>query len=116
MCVCVRVCMRACVRACVCDILDIVGVTLWHKRCNVDILRETEEHPVEQQLRQKRLQWFGHLQRMPDHHIQKQILRCRPEGNRTPGGTQLQWIDMLNRDLGDIPDLQHLVHDREAWR
>ena len=69
---------------------DILGVTLWHKQRNVDILRETEEHPVEQQLRQKRLQWFGHLQRMPDHRIQKQILRCRPEGNsRTPGGTQL---------------------------
>ena len=53
---------------------DNLGVTLWHKRHNVDILRETEEHPVEQQLRQKRLQWFGHLQRMPDHRIQKQIL------------------------------------------
>ena len=96
---------------------DILGVTLWHKRRNVDILRETEEHPIEQQLRQKRLQWFGHLQRMPDHRIQKQILRCRPEGTRrTPGGTQLRWIDLLNRDLGDIPDWQHLVHNRETWR
>ena len=46
---------------------DILGVTLWHKRRNADVLRETEEHLIEHQLRQKRQQWFGHLQRMPDH-------------------------------------------------
>ena len=42
---------------------DIVGVTLWNMRHNVDILEETRELPMEQ-LRPKRLQWFGHLQRM----------------------------------------------------
>ena len=46
---------------------DIVGVTLWDKRRNEDILKETGEIPVEEQLRQRRLQWFGHLQRMPNH-------------------------------------------------
>ena len=46
---------------------DIVGVTLWDKWCNVDILEETGELPIEEQLRKKRLQCFGHLQRMPDH-------------------------------------------------
>ena len=38
---------------------DILGVTLWHRHHNSDILRETGEPPVEDQLRQKRLQWFG---------------------------------------------------------
>ena len=42
---------------------EIVGVTLWDRRRNVDILEETSELPVEEQLRHKRLQWFGHLQR-----------------------------------------------------
>ena len=49
---------------------DILGVTLWHRHHNSDILRETGEPPVEDQLRQKRLQWFGHMQRMPDHRVQ----------------------------------------------
>ena len=26
---------------------DILGVTLWRKRRNADVLRETEEHPIE---------------------------------------------------------------------
>ena len=46
---------------------DIVGVTLWDMRHNVDILEETGELPMKEKLRLKRLQWFGHLQRMPDH-------------------------------------------------
>ena len=96
---------------------DILGITLWHKRRNTDILRETGEHTVEHQLRQKRLQWFGHLQRMPDHRIQKQVLRCRPEGKRrTPGGTPLRWVDLLKRDLADVPNWQELVQDRDSWR
>ncbi len=35
---------------------DIVDVTLWDLRCNVDILEETGELPIKEQLRLKRLQ------------------------------------------------------------
>ena len=46
---------------------DILGLTLWDMHQNVDILKETGELPVEEQLRQRRLQWLGHVQRMPNH-------------------------------------------------
>ena len=96
---------------------DIVGVTLWDKRRNVDILEETGELPIEEQLRQKRLQWFGHLQRMPDHRPQKQLLRCRPSGKkRKPGGTSLRWVDLISRDLTGMTNWQEVVTDRSAWR
>ena len=49
---------------------DIMGVTLWDMWCNVDILEESGELPIKEQLRLKRLQWFGHLQKMPDHRPQ----------------------------------------------
>ena len=67
---------------------EIAGVTLWDRRKKVDILEETDELPVEEQLHHKRLQWFGHLQRMPENLPQKQVLRCRPHGRKQkPGGT-----------------------------
>ena len=50
---------------------DIVGVTLWNKRRNEDILAETEEVLVEDQVKLRQLQWFGHLQRMPVHRPQR---------------------------------------------
>ena len=39
------------------------------------VLERTGELPVEDQLRQRHLMWLGHLWRMPDHSIQKQLMR-----------------------------------------
>ena len=65
-------------------------MTLWGKQRNADIMEETGELQVEEQLRQKRLQWFGHLQKIPDHWPQKQLLRCKLRGkNRRLCGTSL---------------------------
>ena len=59
---------------------EIVGVKLWDRRRNVDILEETREPPIEEQLRQRWLQWFGHLKRKPDNRPHKQVLSCQPQG------------------------------------
>ena len=64
---------------------EIVVVTLWERR-NVDILEETGELPVEEQLCYKRLHWFGHLQRMPENWPQKQVLRCQSHGRKHKPG------------------------------
>ena len=60
----------------------ILGLTLWDMHRNVDILKVAGELPVEEQLRHMRLQWLGHVERMPDHHSQKQLLKCRPQGKK----------------------------------
>ena len=68
--------------------------------------------PVEEQLKQKQLQWLGHVQRMPDHRTQKQLLRYRPQGKRRrPGVTLLRWIDVVSRDLVGVPNWQETVKD-----
>ncbi len=96
---------------------DIIGVTLWDQKRNEDILAETGEMPVEDQLKLKQLRWFGHLQRLPDHRPQRQVLKCRPQGKRRkPGGTPLRWIDIVNRDLANIANWKQLVKDRTQWR
>ena len=96
---------------------EIVGVTLWDRRRNVDILEETGELPVEEQLRHKRLQWFGHLQRMPENRPQRQVLRCRPHGRkRKPGGTSQRWVDLVHKDLSNLPHWNEHVKNRSQWR
>ena len=49
---------------------DILGVSRWNMLWNTVILERTGELPMEDQLRQRRLQWLGHLWRMPDNRIQ----------------------------------------------
>ena len=72
---------------------DSVGMTLWHKMRNEDIFADTGEVLVEAQLKLRRLQWFGHLRRMPEYWPQWQVLKCRPQGQkRKLGGTSPSWI------------------------
>ena len=92
---------------------DILGLTQWDMHRNVDIMKETDELPVEEQVRQRRLQWLGHVQWIPDHRPQKQLLRCRSQGKRRrPGGTPLRWIDIISRDLVGVTNWQEEIKDR----
>ena len=76
------------------------------------IFADTGEVPVEAQLKLRRLQWFGHLRRMPEYQPHRQVLKCHPQGkNRKPRGTSLHWLDVVNS-----PKLQEPVQDRSRWR
>ena len=54
---------------------------------------------------------------MPDHFLQKQFLRCRSQGKkRRPGGTLLQWIEVISTDLGGVANWQEVVKDFPTGR
>ena len=96
---------------------DIVRVTLWNKKKNEDILAETGEVPVEDQVKLRRLQWFGPPSKDASPSTTRQVLKCRLQGkNRKPGGTPLRWIDIINGDLSRIDNWEELVKDRNQWR
>ena len=96
---------------------DILGLTLWDKVRNTTILERTGELPVEEQLWQRKLQWFGHVWRMPAHCPQRPVLRCRSIGRkRPPGGTPLCRCDLLNDDLKGMRNWSKAIEDRAEWR
>ena len=101
---------------CLHDIL-LVGITLWNRVWNIDILERTGMVSVEDQLKQRRLQWFGHVWRMLTSRPQRQLLRCRPSGRHRPtGGAPLHWCDLISRDLRDITNWTTMITDRQQWR
>ena len=72
---------------------------------------------MEEQLWQRKLQWFGHVWRMPAHCPQRQVLRCRSIGRkRPPGGTPLRWCDLLNDDLKGMRNWSKAIKDRAEWQ
>ena len=89
------------------------GTAPTDSRHNIYILEESRELPIEQQLRKKWLQWFGHLCRIPDHQVAQQLLRCQPSGKcRKPGGTSQHWVDLISGDLSDLDNGQQPVQNR----
>ena len=96
---------------------DILGLTLCNSSYNADVLEECGEATMRDQPRLKKLQWSGHLMRMPIHRPQRQILMCRPQGKRRPpGGIPLRWIDVVHKDLASLCNWHQMVNDRTTWR
>ena len=95
---------------------DIIGFTLWDRMQNTTILEIDGELAVEDQLHQRRLQWFGHIWRMPAHRPQRQLLWCRPNGRKRPqGGAPLRWCNLISDDLKGITNWMNTIQDRTEW-
>lgn len=100
-------------------IREILGVTRWDQIPNADNLARAREAPIGEQIRQRRLQWLGHLERMDPSRPQHKLLRSKLHGvTRPPGGTKQRWIDTIAKDLKDtgILDFERAVQDRPRWR
>jgi hypothetical protein len=63
----------------------------------------------------KRLQWYGHIKRMPEERIPKLIMECIPEERRKRGHPRKTWMEgeqaaMTTRNLE-----QDQRRNREEW-
>ena len=72
-------------------------------------------------LTQRRLRWLGHVTRMEDGRIPKDILYGElATGTRPTGRPALRYKDVCKRDLKaggfNPPDLESAASDRSGWR
>jgi hypothetical protein len=42
-------------------------------------------------IKTKKLQWYGHVQRMEERRLPKEVMKWRPPGRRKRGRPQLTW-------------------------
>ena len=72
-------------------------------------------------LRQRRLRWIGHVRRMEDGHIPKDILYGElASGERSVGYPQLRYKDVCKRDMKvleiNAKSWEDIAADRSRWR
>ena len=72
-------------------------------------------------LHQCRLRWLGHVTRMKDGHIPKDLLYAElAEGKRATGHPHLRFKDICKRNLKaigiDVENWEKLSQDRSNWR
>ena len=100
------------------SIRRILGISWQDKVTNADVLSRAGLPTMYTLLRQRRLRWLGHVRRMEDGRIPKDILYGeRALGRRT---TDLRYKDVCARDMKavgiDTMSWEGLAADRRGWR
>ena len=99
----------------------ILGVTWQDRVSNNEVLQQAKMVSMTTLLRQRRLRWLGHVCRMDEGRIPKDILYSElATGKRTAGRPHLRFRDVCKRDLKaleiDIDNWEELAQDRSKWR
>ena len=93
----------------------------WRIRHNVELRELTRLPPITCYIRAQRLRWAGHVARLSDGSMVKEVARGTPFGRRPPGRPRMRWADNVVADLALLgvqnpEDWWELAQDRRRWR
>ena len=74
-------------------------VSLLEHRRNEKIVEEAKVEPIAMVMRQRRLEWFGHVIRRDETENIRVVAEIKMEGMRPRGRPKLRWKDTVRRDL-----------------
>jgi len=58
-----------------------------------------QEETLRKRIQQRRLAWFGSVERMEDNRIPHRVLHCYIKGNRNKERKRKTWMDNVKEDL-----------------
>ena len=98
----------------------ILRISVRDQQRNTSIRKKAKIPRLSTLLLQRRLRFLGHLIRLDDERLPKQLLVCTlSEGGRRPGGQKLRWNDLISQDLkrcGLSDDWRSQALDRKKWQ
>jgi hypothetical protein len=99
----------------------ILHITWQHKISNEEVLKRTGLTTMYTTLSQYRLRWLGHVRRMEDGRIPKDLLYGElVQGKRNIGRPTLRFKDTCKRDMKtlniDTTTWEEIADDRSKWR
>ena len=100
---------------------SILGISWQGKVPNTEVLSRASLLSMYTLLRQRRLRWLGHVHRMPDGRIPKDLLYGElASGKRSTGRPQLRYRDVVKRDMKTVDinteSWESLAANRSKWR
>ena len=108
---------------CVRTILGISNRQQWSQRITMAEVRRRwgDEETAEEKVKKRRLEWLGHLARMPDCRIPKSALFGWLSQPRPRCGPRKRWRDVVKKDVRDVglyedEWYEEATRSRAGWR
>ena len=103
------------------SICSILGISWLDKVPNIEVLSHAGLPSMFTLLRQCRLRWLGHVHRMPEGRIPRDLLyRELASGKRPTGRPQLRYCNVVKHDMKAVgintESWESLVANRSKWR
>ena len=73
----------------------IQGVTMFDKVRSLEIRKSLQVEPLLLRIERSQLRWFGHVSRMPQERLPKQVLLEKVKGERPVGRPRTRWLDQM---------------------
>jgi hypothetical protein len=68
-------------------------------------------------IKTKQLQWYGHVQRMEEGRLPKEVMKWRPPGRRRKRSRpKLSWAEGIRGLMGEKGSVEEDWNDRNSWR
>ena len=71
---------------------------------------------VLEDIKTKQLQWYGHVQRMEEGRLPKEVMKWRPPGRRKRGRPKLTWAEGIRGLMREKGLMEEDWNDRGNWR
>ena len=80
----------------------IKSVILRVKVKSVDIRMELGVNSIKEKVREMRLRWYGHMQRMEENNEVRAVVDVRVPRKRPRGRPRGRWLDCIRRDMQEL--------------
>ena len=95
---------------------SIKEVTLRDKVKSVDIRKELGVTSLQEKVREMRLRWYRHMQRMEENNDVRAVVDMRVQGKRPRGRQRGRWMDCVRRDMQALRITPEDAQDRTFWK
>jgi hypothetical protein len=71
---------------------------------------------VSKKVQERRMQWYGHVQRREENYVGKRVERMIVDGNRGRDRPKKRWKNCIIKDLREKNLTGDEVHNRADWK
>jgi hypothetical protein len=90
----------------------------WRIKTNEELNKLIGNKTIINYIKSQRLDWLGHVHRMPDGRMVKKVYEWKHMAIRSSGRPQTRWENDVKNDLNimKIYNWKHCIQDRHKWK